>query len=577
VTSRDRQGAQRQPGGLPLAAAAGLGSGRPQRGHGPRYSTTWVSVSAAWWRATTSVSADPTNFSAHRFLADTYSVLPRHEIARVSELLQSQLLQPTNITPIQPRLAESNLFTSISASGPANACHLMSSTHCSTRNRTAVQAGGLYGENDTWGGEGIVSGIHDKLSMSAGYSQFATDGWRTNSDQEDKIANLFAQYEISHKTSIQAEYRYRENDRGDTLMRFFEDDYLENLGQGNENRTFRLGGRYDLTPSSILMGNFAVSESDRFLNDLPPAPLTLFDLEGEDEALSGEIQHLFRSDLVSTVAGIGYFNVDQKDTVNLRFIPPLSFLDSTIVADRDIEHINAYLYSNFPLSSNLTVTAAASVDFYESNDQDTNDRDMDESQFNPKFGITWSPFAGTTLRGAVFRTFKRNLINDQTLEPTQIAGFNQFYDDVNATDALRYGAGIDQKFSKNIFGGIELSKRDLQVPFFSRPVPPAPQVFQLEKSDWEEHLGRAYLYWAPHEWFSLKWEYVFEKAEREEKFSAGVKKVETHRIPLGANFFHPSGFSANLLCTYYNQDGEFERTDSPSGGVYIRKGQLLGR
>ncbi len=44
-----------------------------------------------------SVNTDPTNFSAHRFLADSYSVLPRHEIARVSELLQSQLLQPINI------------------------------------------------------------------------------------------------------------------------------------------------------------------------------------------------------------------------------------------------------------------------------------------------------------------------------------------------------------------------------------------------------------------------------------------------------------------------------------------------
>ncbi len=66
-----------------------------------------------------SVNTDPTNYSAHRFLADSYSARPRHEIARVSELLQSQLLQPTNITPIQPRLAESNLFL-ISAQGPGS-------------------------------------------------------------------------------------------------------------------------------------------------------------------------------------------------------------------------------------------------------------------------------------------------------------------------------------------------------------------------------------------------------------------------------------------------------------------------
>jgi tetratricopeptide (TPR) repeat protein len=39
-----------------------------------------------------SINTDPGNFSAHRFLADSYSTLPRHEIARTSELLQSQLL-----------------------------------------------------------------------------------------------------------------------------------------------------------------------------------------------------------------------------------------------------------------------------------------------------------------------------------------------------------------------------------------------------------------------------------------------------------------------------------------------------
>jgi hypothetical protein len=56
------------------------------------------------WR---SFITDPGNYSAHRLLADSYSILPRHEVARVSELLQSQLLQLLNVTPVQPRLAES--------------------------------------------------------------------------------------------------------------------------------------------------------------------------------------------------------------------------------------------------------------------------------------------------------------------------------------------------------------------------------------------------------------------------------------------------------------------------------------
>ena len=91
-----------------------------------------------------SVNTDPTNYSAHRFLADSYSVLPRHEIARVSELLVSQLLQPTNITPIQPQSAESNLYQ-ISSQGPSSA-GFNTYNPLFNRNQATVQASGMVGE-----------------------------------------------------------------------------------------------------------------------------------------------------------------------------------------------------------------------------------------------------------------------------------------------------------------------------------------------------------------------------------------------------------------------------------------------
>ena len=55
------------------------------------------------WTAT---QVDPADYAAHRLLADVYSTEPRHELARVSELLTSQLLQPLNLTPIQPQLGQ---------------------------------------------------------------------------------------------------------------------------------------------------------------------------------------------------------------------------------------------------------------------------------------------------------------------------------------------------------------------------------------------------------------------------------------------------------------------------------------
>src|SRR4029079_13333753 len=56
-----------------------------------------------------SLDADPVNHSAHRLLSDNYLALPSHQIARDSELLQSQLLQPLNINAVQPRLADNGL------------------------------------------------------------------------------------------------------------------------------------------------------------------------------------------------------------------------------------------------------------------------------------------------------------------------------------------------------------------------------------------------------------------------------------------------------------------------------------
>src|SRR4029077_17991240 len=111
-----------------------------------------------------SVNTDPANFSAHRLLADTYSTLPRHEIARVSELLQSQLLQPLNMTPIQPHLAESNLFL-IAAGGPTT-LSFNEFNPLFNRNGINFQTTGLGGENNTYAGEGVLSGIYNKAAFS---------------------------------------------------------------------------------------------------------------------------------------------------------------------------------------------------------------------------------------------------------------------------------------------------------------------------------------------------------------------------------------------------------------------------
>jgi tetratricopeptide (TPR) repeat protein len=509
------------------------------------------------WQA---VNTDPANFSAHRFLADSYSVLPRHEIARVSELLQSQLLQPISLTPLQPRLAESNLFL-ISASGPG-ALSFNEFTPLFNGDRLVVEASGLWGENGTYAGEGVVSGIYQKLSFSLGASHFESDGFRDNSDQQDDIINAFVQLELSHQTSLQAEYRYRNSERGDLQQRFFAEDFFPGERHREETHTLRLGARHALSPHSTLLGSLIYQDFDASLRDDP----TIFpgfrfaDFQLPLQAFSVEVQHLFRSSWINVISGAGYINSDGNvdTTFGLDLPPPPDGpgpIDVTSTQSTDVEHVNVYAYAHLNLLKDVTFTVGASFDALSGAEDIL--PEGDQQQFNPKFGVIWQPRLGTTLRAAAFRVLKRELVTDQTLEPTQVAGFNQFYDDVGATDAWRYGLAIDQKFTDILFGGAEMSKRDLEVPVIS--IDPATGDPTTESFDAEAYLGRAYLYWAPHARLALKAEYIFERFENELVSGEQPLELDTHRVPLGINLFHPAGVNASLTATYWHQDGEFER------------------
>jgi tetratricopeptide (TPR) repeat protein len=501
-----------------------------------------------------SVNTDPTNFSAHRFLADSYSVLPRHQIARVSELLQSQLLQPINMTPLQPQLGESNLFL-ISAQGPGTAS-FNEFNPLFTRNGYTAQISGLAGEHDTWGADAVVAGIVGQASYSVGYSKFQTDGFRINNDQDDQIFNAFVQYDISPQASIQAEYRYRKTEIGDLQQKFFPENVLAGLRNTQELNTFRVGGRYSFTPDSILLAS--VMYQDARFGTVFDEPGIFTGLRVPQSSTSVELQHLLRTERFNLRSGIGFFDIDGEiHSHNVFDLPPPpdgpGLIDEETTTNTNIRHFNAYVYADWKLLPNVTVTTGAS---YDSLHGDLPGDSRTKNQFNPKLGVTWNPLPATTVRAAAFRALKRTLITNQTLEPTEVAGFNQFYDDGNLTKSWRYGAAIDQKFGRDVFGGVEVSKRNTTVPFldsFSDPL--NPPVWRTV--DWDESLSRVYLFWTPHPWWALRAEYSLEKFDRGEEFTAGVKQLDIHRLPIGARFFHPSGVSAAVTATWWHEKGDF--------------------
>ena len=519
------------------------------------------------WR---SVNADPTEFSGHRLLADSYSTQPRHEIARVSELMQSQLLQPLNVTPIQPREGAGSLFL-LSAQGPST----LSTNEFNplfNRNRLTGQLQGLAGNQDTWRGTGIAAGIYDRASVSVAYDYFETDGFRTNNHQTDGVATGFAQFQLGPATSVQAEVRGRSLDNGDLELRYFDQDFSRFLDESTDTIAARGGARHSFSPNHTVLASYVYQHADTHFKDLLPDPDFgdfSIDLDLEESGNNGEGQYLYRSDPfdlmgfvrgVNAVVGGGYAGVDAHEKTRNENSEPFPFLEE-LSRHPDVHHANGYLYSTWLLAGDVGLTLGVSGDAF-----DENEGVGDESQVNPKAGITWSPgfLPGGTFRAAAFRTLKRTLISDQTLEPTQVAGFNQFFDDPNATKAWRYGVAYDQQVTESVFAGVELSRRDLETP---QAVFGAADV-EVQHVDWNEELARLYLFLTPFDWMSLRAEYRYERFERdpfEDAFGTEVffafDHVKTHSVPFGVQLFHPSGIGGQFGATWVHQDGQFFRDD----------------
>jgi outer membrane receptor protein involved in Fe transport len=132
--------------------------------------------------------------------------------------------------------------------------------------------------------------------------------------------------------------------------------------------------------------------------------------------------------------------------------------------------------------------------------------DVDEA--TPKVGAQWQITDRLRVRAAATRTVKRLLVVNQTLEPTQVAGFNQLFDDANGTRSDRYGIGLDARLTGNLYAGVEFSKRDLDVPV---PAVRPDGTVTTTKENQNELLYLGYLYWSPLPDWAFSAQIVYDK------------------------------------------------------------------
>ncbi|MCK5230382.1 MAG: TonB-dependent receptor, partial [Desulfobulbaceae bacterium] len=406
------------------------------------------------------------------------------------------------------------------------------------RNRFALQANGVVGGNSTLGDEIVLSGVWGRGSYSLGQFHYETDGLRENNDQEQDIYNVFAQVSLSHKTSLQAEYRYENTEKGDVILKFDMDEYNPNLRQEEKEHSMRLGFHHAFAPHSDFIASAIYSNLDSDAEGFYGC-----DIAVDSESYMAEIQHLFRSERFHMTSGIGYFDASEDEIITDYIFPSSSPNKNKY----DTDHTNFYVYSLINYPETVTWTLGASVDLFK-------DNLVDHDQFNPKLGFTWKPFPSTSVRAALFRVLKRTLISNQTIEPTQVAGFNQFFDDFDAAESSCYGIAIDQKFSPLVYAGVEFFNRELEVPFLD--LGPYGSL-DVRRDNWEEKHWRTYLCWTPQAWLAFSGEYKYERTETEFYSPLGMKSLRTHQVTPGISVFHRSGASASLQATYVYQEGEF--------------------
>lgn len=534
-----------------------------------------------------SLSLDPSSYSSHRFLSDIYVDIPRHEIARVSELLQAQLLQPININPVQPRLAVADLNI-ITGTGPARAS-FNEFTPLLERNKPQLVASGTVGNQGTLGNETVFSALYGPASVSLGQFHYHTDGFRPNNDQKHNIYNAFAQYAVTPQFNVQAEVRTRKTEHGDLLLDFDPTIFSMDRRKLGED-TARIGARYSLSPNQdvIVSGIYIDRKEDKTQFSKLTEPIPIFDpggisfIEGpiaattttKSQGYQAEAQYLLRGERFNITTGGGAYRINANKGGSLDYgVPcPLGFICNLPSNDFKRERGIGYLYTNINFPRNITGTLGGS---YISLKEGV---DYEVSKFNPKFGLQWDIVSGLRFRFAWFETIKSALIANQTLEPTQVAGFNQLFDDVNGTRARRKGVGLDARVTENWYGGVEVSARDLEVPFFKDNM-----TFSKSESQ-QEKLYRAYLYWLPHAHWSVRGEFQFEKFARAPTavphLSDGEPSqpylIETASAPVNLSYFHPSGIFAKLTTTYVHQKVQSRTPVNAGADAFVLLDTVLG-
>lgn len=507
--------------------------------------------------ASKSLAIDPGSAAAHRFLADAYSAVERGDITRVSESLQAQLRQPVSAPPVDLQLANDNLFI-LRDNGPfrlgANEFDQLYDG-----DGVRAQADLIGGSHHTLGDQVAVSGLDGRLGWSLGQLHYESHGFGFNDSAQKDIYDGYVAARLTPDATLQLDLKRTRLVVGETLDAF-DASSVPNQLQDSANSA-RLGGSLRVTPRADLIWTAAYENRQDNLQPLPVAPLN--STQDLTRTFSGEVQALFHLEPFILTTGAGYLRYGDQTSSPL--------YGQTL--QTDARSTNAYAYGQWrsPGRSLAVVMGLAGEVFNKDLNfvPDLGSAATGRHRISPKLGLTWLPDAATTVRLAAFSAVRRPFVGSQTIEPTQVSGFSQFftgfdpyYGDFGGSDSERACFAVDRKLGALAFAGAEVTARRLKVPVYDG-------VISFSDAIWKERTGHLYAYkayrlgpmqGAAGDWqLALTLDYTYEKIERplEAPGVEGAVDVRTDKVPLGLRVFSGNGLSMGMVVRYVHQDGTF--------------------
>ncbi|MEF7615182.1 FecR domain-containing protein [Aquincola sp. MAHUQ-54] len=495
--------------------------------------------------AAKALAVDPGNAAPHRFLADVYRSLDRHEAASASEELQALLLQPVQATPTRPPHRSAPVMGLIDDSvlgQPDDHTRLFDERGASGRIDLAAGSRGL------WSLGVDTSYAAERWALSAGLFRYHSDGFRSNSDITHHIENVLLQAAPDPSLNLQLELARRSTRAGELQQVF--DPADRQPGQRNETqqRVGRLGVAWRPGAGHLwLLSRQDVELEDRRL--LSSTPLTEVFGGSDAPGHMTELQYQWRTARSTVLLGAGNAQVRHRIDVRVVLADEVGLCPAAapcVSSAVDPTHERqAYAYWLHRPSAAWSTTLGLSREHREA-------QGADIRRWHHKLGAIWSPSDGFAMRLASFRTLKRGFGADRTLEPTQVAGFNQFFDDPSSTRAEVLAAATDLTMRPDLRLTLSVQRRKLMGA-------PGLQGGQWHPGEsMSERLLHAQVFWTPAPRVAVR------AGVEQDRFGRIPVRAQmdtptllrTTSVPLAARYFWPGGRFAELAVTSVRQTVE---------------------